>query len=96
MDAILNDVPVCMSNHMNATLLRDFSSDEGLKFALDLGFHSVIVESDYRAVISKLCSNIPDISDMGLRYSEDRFWVEDTPDRVRRLAAEDKRLLVPP
>ncbi|KAL4386718.1 hypothetical protein GQ457_09G000940 [Hibiscus cannabinus] len=28
MDAILDDVPVCISNHMNATLLRDFSSDE--------------------------------------------------------------------
>ncbi|KAK9032441.1 hypothetical protein V6N11_056705 [Hibiscus sabdariffa] len=68
MDAILNDVPVCISNHMNATLLRDFSSDE---------------------VAHAMASG-------GLRYSEDRFWVEDAPDRVRRLAAEDKRLLVPP
>ncbi|KAK9047478.1 hypothetical protein V6N11_053322 [Hibiscus sabdariffa] len=69
---------------------------KGLEFAIDLGFHSVIVESDCRAVISKLCSNILDLSDTGLCHPEDMFWVEDASDRIHRLTAADKRFIAPP
>ncbi|KAK8692345.1 hypothetical protein V6N13_075813 [Hibiscus sabdariffa] len=78
----------------HSKFLRTFA--KGLEFAIDLGFHSVIVESDCRAVISKLCSNILDLSDTGLCHPEDMFWVEDASDRIHRLTAADKRFIAPP
>ncbi|KAK8593288.1 hypothetical protein V6N12_045371 [Hibiscus sabdariffa] len=63
----------------------------GMQFAKDLSFSSIIVESDSRTEFLTHA-----MATIGLRATVDRFWIEESPEQILLLAAEDHRFSDPP
>ncbi|KAK8984942.1 hypothetical protein V6N11_073092 [Hibiscus sabdariffa] len=88
---------VRLQNYSSSSFCAEaWATVHGLQFAIDLGCHSIVFESDCRTVIHKLYGNkvAHAMAAKGPSYFSDEFWTENARARALTVIAEDRKSFI--